>query len=410
VWAAAPPETKQNLDENSFVKNDVFQIISKKIEQFNNSSSLINGSLEKLTEAIAEQGVKIDSQDNQINASELQSEENKKIIKKLSSDIETLSLITDYFDWVIEKFTNDFSKQKREIDDQTDQHNALEDQVQKVQAVLKEAILSIKQHEAAIKKSSINIQKLNGITKDINENLEGLNSTISDIKKKIIGLEKNISEGKKHTDLNINAIKEEAKHQNQNLNRTIYKRTILFVFAFVVILILIFVVYFIAAKKLLESTIALEQKITTAKETIETEYLKTDTVLTDLIEKQLEVFKLPVSPESVENEPDHSLPLQVGQEIHRMRKRISNMPEDTKGLGALKNSLNRLEEKFNAKGYEIINLMGKPYVDGLSVKARFVPSDELNPGEDIITKIIIPQINFDGVLIQAANVEVSTGD
>lgn len=410
MWAAAPPETKQNLDENSFVKNDVFQIISKKIEQFNNSSSLINGSLEKLTEAIAEQGVKIDSQDNQINASELQSEENKKIIKKLSSDIETLSLITDYFDWVIEKFTNDFSKQKREIDDQTDQHNALEDQVQKVQAVLKEAILSIKQHEAAIKKSSINIQKLNGITKDINENLEGLNSTISDIKKKIIGLEKNISEGKKHTDLNINAIKEEAKHQNQNLNRTIYKRTILFVFAFVVILILIFVVYFIAAKKLLESTIALEQKITTAKETIETEYLKTDTVLTDLIEKQLEVFKLPVSPESVENEPDHSLPLQVGQEIHRMRKRISNMPEDTKGLGALKNSLNRLEEKFNAKGYEIINLMGKPYVDGLSVKARFVPSDELNPGEDIITKIIIPQINFDGVLIQAANVEVSTGD
>ena len=242
MWAAAPPETKQNLDENSFVKNDVFQIISKKIEQFNNSSSLINGSLEKLTEAIAEQGVKIDSQDNQINASELQSEENKKIIKKLSSDIETLSLITDYFDWVIEKFTNDFSKQKREIDDQTDQHNALEDQVQKVQAVLKEAILSIKQHEAAIKKSSINIQKLNGITKDINENLEGLNSTISDIKKKIIGLEKNISEGKKHTDLNINAIKEEAKHQNQNLNRTIYKRTILFVFAIVVILILIFVV------------------------------------------------------------------------------------------------------------------------------------------------------------------------
>jgi len=76
----------------------------------------------------------------------------------------------------------------------------------------------------------------------------------------------------------------------------------------------------------------------------------------------------------------------------------------------LKNSLNRLEEQFNDNGYELIDLMGKPFVDGLSVKARFIPSDDLNPGEEIITKIIKPQINFNGILIQVADVEVSTGD
>lgn len=93
-----------------------------------------------------------------------------------------------------------------------------------------------------------------------------------------------------------------------------------------------------------------------------------------------------------------------------MRKRIDNMPSDIKGLGALKNSLQRLEETFNHQGYEIVDLLGKPFTDGLTVHARFVPSDELNPGEQLITKVIQPQINFDRVLIQAAEVEVSLGE
>ena len=69
----------------------------------------------------------------------------------------------------------------------------------------------------------------------------------------------------------------------------------------------------------------------------------------------------------------------------------------------------RLEEEFNENGYEIIDLLGKTWNDGLTVDARFVPSDDLKPGEEIITKIIKPQINFKGVLIKAAEIEVSTG-
>ena len=86
------------------------------------------------------------------------------------------------------------------------------------------------------------------------------------------------------------------------------------------------------------------------------------------------------------------------------------MPEGTKGLGALNNSLTRLEEQFNDNGYELIDLVGKTFVDGLTVEARFVPSDDLQPGEQIITKVIKPQINYKDILIKPAEVEVSTGE
>jgi len=106
---------------------------------------------------------------------------------------------------------------------------------------------------------------------------------------------------------------------------------------------------------------------------------------------------------------DHILALRVGLEIHRMRKRMEQMPKKTRYLKALENSLKRLEDAFNDKGYEMIDLLGKPFSDGLTLHARFAPSDELQENEQIITKVITPQINFKDVLIQVAEVEVSSG-
>ena len=49
------------------------------------------------------------------------------------------------------------------------------------------------------------------------------------------------------------------------------------------------------------------------------------------------------------------------------------------------------------------------YSENMSVKAQFVPSDELEEGQSVIIKVITPQINFKGVLIRMADIEVSVG-
>jgi len=56
---------------------------------------------------------------------------------------------------------------------------------------------------------------------------------------------------------------------------------------------------------------------------------------------------------------------------------------------------------------KIVNMLGKPYNEGMKVVANFVPDDSLEEGKQIITGIIKPQINYRGVMIQAAQITVS---
>ncbi len=108
-------------------------------------------------------------------------------------------------------------------------------------------------------------------------------------------------------------------------------------------------------------------------------------------------------------EPDHGLPLKLADEIHRMRKRLALLPEETKGLTPLQKSLERLTSELAEQGYEIIDHVGMAYTENLSVKARFVPSDELGDDQKIISKVVVPQVNYKGVMIRMADIEVSIG-
>jgi hypothetical protein len=71
--------------------------------------------------------------------------------------------------------------------------------------------------------------------------------------------------------------------------------------------------------------------------------------------------------------------------------------------------LENLEEKLLEMGYEIVKLEDTPYYDGMTVKATFVCDENLKSDERIITRVIKPQINFNNVLIRAAEIEVKQG-
>ena len=116
----------------------------------------------------------------------------------------------------------------------------------------------------------------------------------------------------------------------------------------------------------------------------------------------------PVSTGNSETQ-DHSLALRLADEIHRMQKRLNALPEDTKGLGPLKKSIERLEGELADQGYEIVDLTNKSFSDGLNVVARFIPDESLSPDERIISKVIKPQVNYRGTVVQVSELEVSTG-
>jgi hypothetical protein len=155
----------------------------------------------------------------------------------------------------------------------------------------------------------------------------------------------------------------------------------------------------------------LRKKFSISTIKLESEQLKLDQKLIELYDSQLVKQKQENISSFVKDEDiDHSLALKVGDEIIRMRKNLSSMPEGTKGLKQLSKALQRIQDTFKVNGYEMIEMLNKPYNEGMKVVANFVPDENLEDGQQIITRIIKSQINFKGVMIQSAQIEVSVGE
>ena len=141
------------------------------------------------------------------------------------------------------------------------------------------------------------------------------------------------------------------------------------------------------------------------------EGIKLDAQMGEIIENQLVLMKKKSAEKGGGKSAegiDHSLPISVGNEIFRMRKRISNMDESAKGISALKNALTRLEDEFNQQGYTINDLTGKPYTDELIVKVlNTFESDDLEPGARVISGMINPHILYKGEVVGHGEVDIT---
>jgi hypothetical protein len=109
-------------------------------------------------------------------------------------------------------------------------------------------------------------------------------------------------------------------------------------------------------------------------------------------------------------EPDHSLALKLASEINLIERNINLMDVKTKGLKQLHASVGKLKDNLSANGYEMPELLGKPFNSGMKVIiASSIPDENLEKDAEIITKILIPQVNYNNKMIQTAQIEVSVG-
>jgi hypothetical protein len=168
--------------------------------------------------------------------------------------------------------------------------------------------------------------------------------------------------------------------------------------------------YLFLGKRIKSSQTDVETQIRNTKKSLEEESLKLDNKLIEVLETQMKVQQ-----EESRNQPiatnekaDHSLALKVADEIVRMQKNISRMDADIKGLKPLEKGIERIQANFAASGYEMVNLLTNEYDERMNIDViNFVGDGNLESGKKIISKIIKPQVNFNGVLIQRAQVEVS---
>lgn len=170
--------------------------------------------------------------------------------------------------------------------------------------------------------------------------------------------------------------------------------------------------YWLLSKRQNTDKTEVVEQLQKTKSSIEESLVKEFGKQTSLIESELQLLaqQKTASPISSNAEPDHSLALKVASEINLIERNINLMDKGTKGLKQLERSVGKLKDNLSANGYEMPELLGKQYHQGMKViVTSSIPDENLDKGSEIITKVLIPQVNFNDKMIQTAQIEVSVG-
>ena len=147
----------------------------------------------------------------------------------------------------------------------------------------------------------------------------------------------------------------------------------------------------------------LQHELQLAQAKLEEESVKLDNKLVELLEQK--ISQAPAPPAA--SVPDHSLALKVADEVARMELNLSRMDPSIRGYKQLTKGIERIKNNFLAKGYEITDMLGKPYDEGMRIKAEFVIDESLQPGARIIRSITKPEVIYNGEIIQKAVVTIA---
>ncbi|NLO00292.1 MAG: hypothetical protein GX125_08545 [Bacteroidales bacterium] len=104
---------------------------------------------------------------------------------------------------------------------------------------------------------------------------------------------------------------------------------------------------------------------------------------------------------------EQNLIIALADRITFMEMTLYRMNPSVRGYRQLTNSISQMKNNLLANSYELVDMLGKPYHEGMKVIANFVEDENIEQGKQIITGIIKPQINYHGQMIQAAQITVS---
>jgi len=253
---------------------------------------------------------------------------------------------------------------------------------------------------AQINTANLNIQKLE---KELSATADSLNFLKENLAKTNNNLQ-TIAD-------NLGVQIQQTSEKTSALSKTVSKNTLYWIIAVLLIALLSVLLFVWLKKRLSKEKTGLTDQIKKTSDSLREEQLKLDGQLIKLLDTQMQLMKEERQTSQTKTEEvDHSLALKVADEIIRIQQNLSNMDAETKGLKQLSASVKRIQANFEGNGYEIVDMLNKPYDPGMKVTANFKPDENLKQDEQIITRIIKPQVNFNGIMIQSAQIEVSQGE
>lgn len=208
----------------------------------------------------------------------------------------------------------------------------------------------------------------------------------------------------------ISTTETNANQKMSEIGNSLSRKTLYGIIGVLVAILLTVILYWLLRKRQKTDKTEVVEQLNNTKISIEESLIKEFGKQTELIDSQLQLMAQQKTENSANAEPDHSLALKLASEINLIERNINLMDKGTRGLKQLERSVGKLKDNLSANGYEMPELLGKPYHQGMKViVTSSIPDENLEKGAEIITKVLIPQVNYNEVMIQTAQIEVSVG-
>ncbi len=207
----------------------------------------------------------------------------------------------------------------------------------------------------------------------------------------------------------ITATETNANQKISEVGKSLSKNSLYGIIAVLSAILLSGLLYWLLSKRQKIDKTEVETRLTSAKKSIEEEQIQINAKLAELYNGQMELLKHEQKSNPT-HEVDHSLALKVANEIVKMQMNLAHMDNKVRGHKQLTIAVTNVFDNFKANGYEIIDHLNKPYKEGMNIQATMEPDPILMEGEQIIKRIIKPEIHFNNRIIQHAQVIVAYGE
>jgi DNA repair exonuclease SbcCD ATPase subunit len=245
-------------------------------------------------------------------------------------------------------------------------------------------------------------QRMESETASLKAQLKTANETIADLKQTIQSLEQSAQQNSKAIRETADRLGVKISTTEETANRQIRKvgsnSTLYIIIVFLLAIVLLGLVYLFLSKRQSKTKEEIE-------ETLVKKFEDEVNALMQKIDEQPIIIN-DTQPEEI----DHSFFLKTAGEINLMERNLILMDENTRGRKQLLRSIDALKDNLSAHGYKMIPLLGKQYNQGMKVIViNSILDENMETGDEIITKVIIPQVHYKGKMIQAAQIELTIG-
>ena len=258
---------------------------------------------------------------------------------------------------------------------------------------LSSAIDGLKGQIGAVKSDIAKVQRqVNALSGKVDTNAQQIVSTSTDLDAKIVA-----------TDSNAKAQASELSTRADGVEKSIKNKSVWGVIALALVFAVLLVLSLLLHRKGERSIETLKQSANKLNEEI---IGKASVEISEMQKIAASIGALSAAGASSDSE--QQLIKTLADRITFMEMTLYKMDSSVKGHKTLVNAISQMKNNMQANGYVIVSMLGTEYIEGTSyASVSFVDNDEVPVGKRIITKVIKPQIDYKGVMIQAAQIEVS---